>query len=51
MAELVKFCRKNLAPERLKGFLMAPWVGGYEGKNFVPATIKCIDLLDEALKG
>lgn len=21
----VEFCRKNLAPERLKGFLMAPW--------------------------
>ena len=21
----VDFCKKNLAPERLKGFLMAPW--------------------------
>lgn len=50
MAGLVKFCRKNIAPERLKGFLMAPWVGGYEGKNFVKATKKSIDLLDEALK-
>ena len=25
MGELVKFCRKNLNPERVKGYLMAPW--------------------------
>ena len=26
MRETVKFCRDNIAPERLKGFLAAPWV-------------------------
>ena len=26
MIDLVAFCRKNVSAERLKGFLMAPWV-------------------------
>lgn len=25
IAGLIKFCRENIAPERLKGFVMAPW--------------------------
>ena len=25
VAGLIKFCRENIAPERLKGFVMAPW--------------------------
>ena len=50
MAKLVKFCRANISPERLKGFLMAPWVGNYDNKYFMKGTIKCIDLLADALE-
>lgn len=33
MPETVKFCRAHIAPERLKGFLIAPWHGGCLREN------------------
>ena len=45
----VAFCRKNLAPERLKGFLMAPWfltLPEWQEKN-----MKAIDQVEEVIRG
>ena len=49
MANLVKFCRANISPERLKGFLMAPWSGDYDEKNFMKTNLAGIDQLAAAL--
>ena len=49
MGNLVKFCRANLSPDRLKGFLMAPWAGDFDGKNFLNANFAGIDQLAAAL--
>ena len=49
MAKLVKFCRANIAPERLKGFLMASWSGDYDSKDFMKGNIDAIDQLADAL--
>jgi hypothetical protein len=45
----VEFCRKNLAPERLKGFLMAPWfftLPAWQEKN-----MQAIAQVEEMIKG
>ena len=45
----MKFCRANLSPDRLKGFLMAPWTNLAErGVNY-DRQMKAIDLFAEAL--
>ena len=47
-AEMVKFCRANVSPERLKGFLMASWM---ECKTDLAFKLNCegIDQLADAL--
>jgi len=49
MANLVKFCRANISPELLKGFLMAPWAGDFDNKDFLKTNFAGIDQLAEAL--
>ena len=49
MGNLVKFCRENLSPEHLKGFLMAPWAGGCEGPSVLPHSFAGIDQLAAAM--
>ena len=49
MANMVRFCRANLSPERLKGFLMAPWSGDYDEKDFLKVNFAGIDQLAAAL--
>ena len=49
MAEMVKFCRANLSKEHLKGFLMAPWAGDFDEKDFIKTNFAGIDQLAEAL--
>ena len=47
IAGLVKFCRANISPERLKGFMMAPWADCQESSN--KTNLEGIDLLAKAL--
>ena len=49
MDNMVKFCRANLSKERLGGFLMAPWSGDYDKKDFLKTNIRSIDKFAEAL--
>ena len=49
MANLVKFCRANLNSERVKGYLMAPWPGDYDEKDFLKVVFSGIDQLAAAL--
>ena len=49
MAKMVKFCRANLSPEHLKGFLMAPWAGDFDEKDFLKVNYAGIDQLAEAM--
>lgn len=49
MAGLVDFSKKYLTPSRVKGFLMAPWAGGFGGKNFFTHNFAGIDQLAAAL--
>ena len=48
MRELVKFCRDRIAPERLKGFFMAPW-SNVETSAGVQHNCAGIDLLAELI--
>ena len=51
MAKLVKFCRANISPARLKGFLMASWADAPgPGSNYLDASFAGIDQLAAALK-
>ena len=50
MANMVKFCRANLSRGRLGGFLMAPWAGDYDNKDFLKTNIHSIDKIAEALE-
>ena len=43
IGKLVPYCRKAIAPERLKGFLMAPW-SNCEGKEGLEFNTRGIDL-------
>ena len=47
IAGLVKFCREKISPERLKGFMMAPWADCQESSN--KTNLEGIDLLAKAL--
>ena len=47
IAGLVKFCRRNIAPERLKGFMIAPWADCTEASN--RTNLEGIDLFAKAL--
>ena len=49
MAKMVKFCRENLAPERVKGYLMAPWPKDYDNPDFLKTVSAAIDQLDAAM--
>ena len=49
MAKTVKFCRENLASERVKGYLMAPWAADYDNPGFLPTVSAAIDQLDAAM--
>ena len=49
MGELVKFCRKNLNPERVKGYLMAPWAKDYDNPDYYKTIAAAIDQLDAAM--
>jgi hypothetical protein len=46
MAGLVKFSRKNIAPERLKGFLMTAWTATVP--RFEPKLMKALELASAA---
>ena len=48
MAELVRFCRENISPERLKGFLMAPWADSLDSDEALRTNLAGIDLLAAA---
>jgi len=50
MGKMVKFCRENLAPERVKGYLMAPWPGDYDEPDFLKTVTEAIDQLDAAMQ-
>ncbi len=47
-AETVKFCRRTIAPERLKGFLQTPWRPTLE--RFRKVHIEAIELVAAAMK-
>ena len=47
IAGLVKFCRENVSPARLKGFMMAPWANCLETSN--RTNLEGIDLFAKAL--
>ncbi|MBR4259696.1 MAG: hypothetical protein IKQ17_11745, partial [Kiritimatiellae bacterium] len=51
MANMVKFCRANLSPAHLKGFLMAPWAGDFDEKDFLKVNYAGIDQLATAMDG
>ncbi|MBQ9430026.1 MAG: twin-arginine translocation signal domain-containing protein [Kiritimatiellae bacterium] len=46
--KLVAFCKKNLAPERLKGFLMAPWF--FTNPNSRTRLLRAMDIVSESMK-
>jgi hypothetical protein len=45
MAGLAKFCRENISPERLKGFMMATWEQSWPKDDFKRADFDGIDQL------
>ena len=52
-AEIVKFCRANVAPERLKGYLMASWMdcnGEYTFKLNCAGMDQLADALDDGAR-
>ena len=49
IGKLVKLARQVVAPERLRGFLMAPWASTDDGAN-TAFNIRGIDLFAEALR-
>jgi hypothetical protein len=49
MADMVKFCRENLNPNLLKGFLMAPWAGDFDEKLFIKKNFNGIDQFAAAM--
>ena len=44
---LVKFCKEHVAPERIKGFLMAPWQRSY-GEKHRAKLLEACDLVEKA---
>lgn len=48
MPETVRFCREHIAPERLKGFLIAPWHGACLPKN-EPKFMSAMDCMKAAM--
>ena len=50
MGNLVKFCRENLSPERLKGFLMASWESDFGKEGFLEKIFAGIDQLAAAVE-
>ena len=48
MAKLAKFCRANISPERLKGFLVASWSLDCRSKDFMRKNTDAIDQLADA---
>lgn len=50
MGELVKFCRANVAPEHLKGFMMAPWTNCASNGGPLTRNLQGIEQLAAALR-
>ena len=44
---IVKFCKEHVAPERIKGFLMAPWARSY-GEKHRAKLLEACDLIANA---
>jgi hypothetical protein len=51
MGELVKFCRREISPERLKGFMMAPWTNCADKGGSLTKNLAGISQLAAALEG
>ena len=49
MGELVKFCRAQLRPEGVKGYLMAPWAKDYDNPDYYKTIAAAIDQLNAAM--
>jgi len=47
---LVPYCRQRIAPERLLGFLMAPWSDSYRRGKSLENNLRGIDLFAEAVR-
>ena len=48
IGKLVALCRRNISPQRLKGFLMAPWASCDTEEN-LKLNLRGIDLFADAL--
>ena len=51
MADMVRFCRANISPGLLKGFLMAPWAADFDAPDYLDVNISGIDQLAAAMDG
>lgn len=49
MSRLVRFCRENISPDHLKGFLMTPWENCFDEKTGRTQNLNGIRQLAEAL--
>ena len=50
IGKLVQMCRKTVSKERLKGFMMAPWMLAMDDEETYQKVLKGIDLMEEAMK-
>ena len=49
MGKLIRYCRERISPERLKGFLMAPWAGSETEKGLLH-NLEGIDVMANELE-
>ena len=50
IGKLVQMCRKTVSKERLKGFMMAPWMLAMDDEETCQKVLRGIDLMQEAMK-
>ena len=50
IGKLVQMCRKTVSKERLKGFMMAPWMLAMDDEETYQKVLRGIDLMEEAMK-
>ena len=50
IGKLVQMCRKTVSKERLKGFMMAPWMLAMDDEETYQKVLRGIDLMQEAMK-
>ena len=50
IGKLVQMCRKTVSKERLKGFMMAPWMLAMDDEETHQKVLRGIDLMQEAMK-